>query len=412
MTLSSKVRPEGAELAGLLGGDQGIDGLVDLVLGHVALVAVLDVAPGFERHGGVHDADLGHVDQRGLAGELGIEQLVPVLDRPLDQVGPKAQRVGVVDGRDRGRVAGRPLGERLVARLLDVLDLVGVDALARDLAAVRILALGEDRHDLVPPLVLLEVDRLDDAARHRVHQEEELGIGDVEGFRLADQPVQERGVVGGLHLDLEAQVLARLAGDVDDRRVGAADLEQRHVLDVLRPDRREAGERARARGEAGARGGALEDRAPAPAAGAAGRHDGTARDRRSLVGHQSLLGIPEVGPARRPGAALCAARAGRRPDRLPPRLAAILPPRRPDRKRRNRAPPRIARTGRARRLIRRWPAPVPAPRGRRSARSRSRAEASSGSRARSPGSPWRPSGTHPARRSRGRHSRDRPSAPR
>ena len=108
--------------------------------------------------------------------------------------------------------------ELACVRPLDILHLVRVDALARDLAR-RDTALGEDRDDLVPPLVLGQVDRLDDAARHRVHEEEEFGIRDIQGFRLGHETVQQRGVIRGLHLDLEAEVLARLARDVDDRRI-------------------------------------------------------------------------------------------------------------------------------------------------------------------------------------------------
>src|SRR5437763_3820173 len=63
-------RPEGPELARLFRVDQDLDGLVDLLLGHVALVAVLDVAARLDRHRGVHDADRGHVEDRGLALEL------------------------------------------------------------------------------------------------------------------------------------------------------------------------------------------------------------------------------------------------------------------------------------------------------------------------------------------------------
>src|SRR5256885_5652862 len=45
-----------------------------------------------DRHGGVHDADRGHVEDRGPALELRIKQLVPVLDWPLHDIGPDADR--------------------------------------------------------------------------------------------------------------------------------------------------------------------------------------------------------------------------------------------------------------------------------------------------------------------------------
>ena len=129
----------------------------------------------------------------------------------------------------------------------------------RDLPAVRILALGEDRHDLVPPLVLAQVDRLDHAARHRVHGKKYSVSAMSRDSGWVTTPIEQRGVVGGLHLDLEAEVLARLARDVDDRGVGAADLEQGHVLDVLRPDGRKALDRARPGRDARGRRGALQD---------------------------------------------------------------------------------------------------------------------------------------------------------
>ena len=44
-----------------------------------------------------------------------------------------------------------------------------------------------------------------------------------------------------LHLDLEAEILAGLIGDLLDAGIGATDVNQRYVLDVLCPDRREAG---------------------------------------------------------------------------------------------------------------------------------------------------------------------------
>ena len=54
-----------------------VDGLVDLGLGHVALVAVLDVAARLHRHGDIDDADRRLVLQRRLALELGADQIGP-----------------------------------------------------------------------------------------------------------------------------------------------------------------------------------------------------------------------------------------------------------------------------------------------------------------------------------------------
>ena len=52
-----KALPEGAELAGFLGLGEDRHGLVDLFLGHVAFVAILNFTRGFTNHGSIHDAD-------------------------------------------------------------------------------------------------------------------------------------------------------------------------------------------------------------------------------------------------------------------------------------------------------------------------------------------------------------------
>ena len=57
-----------------------------------------------------------------------------------------------------------------------------------------------------------------------------------------------------LHLDLEAEILGGLGADLLDRAQGTADVDYLYVLDVLRPYRREAGERPRADRGAGNRG--------------------------------------------------------------------------------------------------------------------------------------------------------------
>src|SRR5471030_709425 len=72
--------PEGAELTVLLGLDQEVDRLVDLRLGHVALVAVFDDAGRLADHRGIHDADRGDVQDRGLALELRIQDVLPLGD--------------------------------------------------------------------------------------------------------------------------------------------------------------------------------------------------------------------------------------------------------------------------------------------------------------------------------------------
>ena len=105
-TDSSKLFQKARNWPALLGLGEDRDGLVDLVLGHVALVGVLDLAHRFADHGHVHDADGGNVEDRGLALELGVQQLGPCVDRPADEVGADAQRIGVVDRRDERHPAG------------------------------------------------------------------------------------------------------------------------------------------------------------------------------------------------------------------------------------------------------------------------------------------------------------------
>ena len=168
----------------------------------------------------------------------------------------------------------------------------------RDLPAVRVLALGEDRDDLSQRLILVRSIGCMTPRGTVYIRKQILDVGDVERLGLGDHAVEQRGVVGGLHLDLEAEVLARLARDVDDRRVGAADMEQGHVLDVLRPDGRKAGDRTGAGGEAGGRGGALQHGAAVQALGSWRRPGGSARRALSdVLCHVSLPVIARL-PAR------------------------------------------------------------------------------------------------------------------
>jgi hypothetical protein len=84
----------------------------------------------------------------------GFSSSAQLSDRALDQVGPDAQRVGVVDGRDqRHELRGR-LGRELLALLaLQVHHLLGRRALVAHLLAGH-FALGEQRGDLVGVLDL------------------------------------------------------------------------------------------------------------------------------------------------------------------------------------------------------------------------------------------------------------------
>ena len=171
-----------------------------------------------------------------------------MLDRTLDEVGTDAERVGIVHGRDAAQQLRRPLGEGLRILGFEILHLVRQGALGRNLASIGVLALGEDRYGLIPPLVLLHRNRLHNVAADHVVLGKEFGIGDIDGFRLVDQTVHQRIMVGGLHLHLEAEILRGLPADVDDRRVRPADLDQLDVFDILRPDRRKSFHKSRSDG--------------------------------------------------------------------------------------------------------------------------------------------------------------------
>ena len=247
--------PEGAELAVLLQRDQGVDRLVDLFLGHVALVAIGHVAARLKRHGGVHDADGGDVDQRRLALEFRVEQLCPAGDLAPRQVGADAQRVGVVDRRhDRGEVGG-PGREGRRLRAVGIQHLEGQGPLTAQVGAVEILAVAHQRRHLAPKLDLADVHRLKVARAIDLLKAPELEIRDVHGFGLVHHLGHQLRRLRRLRDDLEAEIGAGLFADVGDHRIGRADLGQRHVLDVLRPDHRrpeDAGPDARARHGGGA----------------------------------------------------------------------------------------------------------------------------------------------------------------
>ena len=168
---------------------------------------------------------------------FGIEQVLPGrhLVASADQVGTDAKRVGVVDRGDEGQKFGR-----LVRELLAVL--VGVEhrldrrqALRRGHLSVGIRALGEERHRLAPQLVFGDRDRRQHTLAHQIGQLGAVDVVDVDGVRLRQRTVELDVVGDGLHDDLEAEVLARLFADLLDRRIGAAGMDQRHVLGGLRP---------------------------------------------------------------------------------------------------------------------------------------------------------------------------------
>src|SRR5918994_2831218 len=252
--------PEGAELAVLLGLDQEIDGLVDLRLGHVALVAVFHDAGRFADHRGIHDADRRDVEDRGLALELRIEDVLPVLDLAADQVGPDAERIGVVDCGNHGEPLGLALGELGRAGALEEAHRVRRRALGDHRIWLE-LAGGEDRHDLVEVLDLLDVHRLQRVRREDLLAHPVFDIADVERVGLRDDALHDGVGIERRHLQGDAQVGLALLGDLVDRRHAGAALAQGDVLVFLRPDHGEAGDGAAAHGRAGNACRALQDTA-------------------------------------------------------------------------------------------------------------------------------------------------------
>ena len=223
---------------------------------HVALVGIFVFAGRLDHHCGVHDADRGDVEDRRLALELGVQKLGPRVDGALDEVRPDAERVGVVDGRDEGDPFRRRRREFRRMRALDEHDLLGRGALIANDLAVRQLALGEDRRDIVEFFDLLGVHRQDVAGRHKLLQAEVLGVQNVERVRLRDHALGY--VVGGGDdvLDGDPSLFLDLFGHIVRLVDRGAEVSQ-HLL-FLRPDGRKAGDRAGACGGAGEAGRALQ----------------------------------------------------------------------------------------------------------------------------------------------------------
>ena len=80
--------PGGAEVTALLQLNQLVGREVDLLLGHVAFVAILDQVGALKAQRRIHDADRRYVEDRSLALELRIEQFLPHGDFVADEVGP------------------------------------------------------------------------------------------------------------------------------------------------------------------------------------------------------------------------------------------------------------------------------------------------------------------------------------
>ena len=246
--------------------DETVDGVVDLLAGHVALVTVLKLAIGLEGLRGVHEADLREGDEGRLAGKLRIDQLGPGIDGAADQVGPDAESVGVV----KHWVVGDPLGRAS----LD--EVGGVDARGVGHRA-RVLAIAEPsvRPDLARRLVEVDhrvplgqlggVPSLEVTGRpHELHQH--VGrLEEVARVGLGQRAGLDRWNLGGRLPDLEVEslvghVLERL--HVGDRHADGADGD---VLDVLRPYGREPAAKLSCRGNTGHGRRSLEHRAAAHA---------------------------------------------------------------------------------------------------------------------------------------------------
>ena len=136
---------------------------VDLLLGHIAFVAVLDRS-ALSKHSAASMMPIAGTSRiAALPLNFGIDQFLPLGDFVSDQIGAIAERIRVVDLRQEGHLVGHALVQLGIGRLGDVHGLVGRDALARNFVTLE-LALGEDRQNVVEFLDLLDLDALQNAA--------------------------------------------------------------------------------------------------------------------------------------------------------------------------------------------------------------------------------------------------------
>ena len=182
--------------------------------------------------------------------------LGPALDRLVDQVGPDAQRVGIVDRWNQGHEVGATVRELGRFGASQIANLDRRDADARNLGAVRQLALGEDRHDLVVVLDprdihAAQIARRDDLLEHpvfAVEQVERAGLGDCALDHIIRGKRRVLNLDAGIGLAFLGQLAKRVhpgAGIADRDRVGGV-------------NRGEAVDQAATQGETGSCRGALE----------------------------------------------------------------------------------------------------------------------------------------------------------
>ena len=131
-------------------------------------------------------------------------------------------------------------------------------ALLRRFAAVGIFAFGEQRDGLLPILHLGDRDALENIPADEIFLIGDADIRAIHRTRLRQESVQQVGLFGCLHFDLEAEVLAGLLGDGGNRGDGWAGVTDDDILDCLCPNGRESGHRARSDSDTGRRGRASE----------------------------------------------------------------------------------------------------------------------------------------------------------
>ena len=104
---------QNAEMPRPLDLDHQLDCFINLVAGHVALVAVFDGAARLDRHRDIDHPGGRRLVQGCLALELGADQIGAASDRTPNQIRADAERVGIGDRWNAGYPLGRPICEFL-----------------------------------------------------------------------------------------------------------------------------------------------------------------------------------------------------------------------------------------------------------------------------------------------------------